>query len=286
MGSLCSNCKGEDKDLDLIETTKEEFQFPTYYSKCDSILESLQEYNLFKDITLIEYINLLFYISPENSDIPYEGPFKMNFSNCDSKNFINSEISEELYDNFITKIILSHRMMGEKEQMFKNICLEIYHNIKEKLIEHYGDENAKITKKDLISLGLFFCRGTNSYKIKLIFDLFKNDRGDLESNNIFDEFLLCNFLIGSFCLIKVEQNLNRKNSIIPENFDDGLNKFVEIYDLKNCEKLLNDFNLNFFNGMKLTFYEYKLKFKDINCLGWIFSPKGIRQKLEENTFLE
>ena len=285
MGNSCS-CKGEDKDLDLIETTKEKVEFPSYYSKADSIFEFLKEYNLFKDFTLIEYINILSNINIENSNIPFEGPFKMNFSFLDSKKFINSEISEELFSNFIIKNLLNLRMMGEKEVIFQDICIEIYKNLKKKLIEFYGNENAIITKKNLICLGLFFCRGTNSYKMKLIFDLFKNDKNELEQNNIFDEFLLSNFLVASYCLINVTKNLSRINPLVSENSDETLDKFIQIYDLENCKELLDNFNFYFFNGMKLTFYEYELKFKDINGFGWIFSPKGIRQKLEENKFFE
>ena len=284
MGILCSN-NGDDKDLDLVETTKEEFEFPIYYSKSDSIFESLQENNLFKEITLVEYINQLMNINLNNSDSPFEGPFKMNFSNLDAKSFINTVISEELFDNFISKVILSHRKMEEKEIIYKDMCMEIYKDLRNKLKEHYENDNARITKKDLISLGIFFCRGTDTYKMKLIFDLFKNDKGYLEKNIFFDEFLLSNFLIASFCLINAKNNLSRINPLINENYEENLDIFLQIYTLKNCEKLVNYFNLNFFNGMKLTFYEYKLKFKDINGFGWIFSPKGIRQKLEENQFL-
>ena len=286
MGNSCSNCKEGDKDLDLIETTKEEIEFPTYNSRGDCILESLKENNLFRDFTLIEYINLLFNIDIDNSNVPFEGPFKMNFSFYEAKNFINSTISDELFLNFITKSLLSHRMMGEKELIFIDICIEIYKNLKNKLNEHFGNENAKVTKKDLISLGLFFCRGTNNYKMKLIFDLFKNEKNELEQNNIFDEFLLCNFLIASHCLIYVAKNLSRINPLVSENSNENVDKLIQIYDLVNCEDLVNNFNFNFFNGMKLTFYEYKLKFKDTNGFGWIFSPKGIRQKLEENKFFE
>ena len=135
MGIFCSSCKEEDKDLDLIESTKEEFDFPNYHSKGDSIFESLKENNLFKNITLIEYINLLSNINLENSNIPFDGPFKMNFSYNDAKSFINSQISDELYLDFITKSLLSHRMMGEKEIIFRDICFEIYKNLKNKLKE-------------------------------------------------------------------------------------------------------------------------------------------------------
>ena len=288
MGIFYNNCreKNRDNEIDLVEPINEEIQFPIYYSKSDSIFESLNETNLLKYITLIEYINLLSNINPENVNDIFEGPYKMNFSYYDSQNFINSYVSDELYNDFITKRILSHRIMGEKETIFKDICTEIYETLKNKIKEHYQNENAKMSKKNFISLGIFFCKGTNSFKMKLIFDLFKNAKGDLEQNKIFDEFLLSNFLIGSYCLILVRKNLSRNNPFVSEISFDKIDKYMEIYNLKNCEDLVKDFNFNFFNGMKLTFYEYKLKFKDNNGFGWIFSPEGIRQKLEENKFLE
>ena len=287
MGIFYSNCKEKEKDtdLDLVEPINEEIKFPLYYSKSDSMFDSLKETNLFQQITLIEYINFLSNINLENSSALFEGPFKINFSYHDSQNFINSFLSQELYTDFITKRILSHRTLADKETIFKDICLEIYKILKIKLEEHYQNENAKVTKKDLIGLGIFFCKGTNAYKIKLIFDLFKNNKGYLEQNNFFDEFLLCNFLIASYTILIARKNLSRNNPFISEIPDEEMDKYLEIYDLGNCENLVKEFNFNFFNGMKLTFYEYKRNFNDSNGFGWMFSPEGIRQKLEENKFI-
>ena len=209
----------------------------------------------------------------------------MNFSTNNDNYFLNSNISDELFEEFVTKRLLSHRMIGEKEKLFKRICNDIYKNLKNKLNDHYNNDNFTITKKDLIGLGLFFCRGTNSYKMKLIFDLFKNEKGELEQNKNFDEFLLSNFLIVGYCLLNAKKNLSRMNNFIGEDSEENSDKFFEIYNLENCKNLLDYFNFNFFNEMKLTFYEYKANFKDINGFGWIFSSKGIRQKLEENKFL-
>ena len=287
MGIFYSNCnqKEKDKDLDLAEQIDEEIKFPLYYSKSDSLFDSIKGINLFQQITLIEYINLLSNTTLENSDTIYEGPFKINFSYYDSQNFINSYVSDELYNNFINKRILSHRKLDENETIFRDMCIEIYNILKTKLKEHYQNDNAQITKKDLISLGLFFCKGTNAYKMKLIFDLFKNNKGYLEQNEFFDEFLLCNFLIGSYILLHAKKNMGGNNQIISEIPSVEVDKFMEIYDLNNCEDLLKEFNLCFFNGMKLTFYEYKRNFKDSNGFGWMFFPEGIRQKLEENKFI-
>ena len=287
MGIFYSNCKQKEKDndLDLVEEIDEEIKFPLYYSKSDSLFDSIKEVDLFQQITLIEYINLLSNITLENSDTIFEGPFKINFSYYDSQNFINSYVSDELFNNFITKRILSHRKLDENETIFRDMCIEIYDILKIKLKEHYQNENAQITKKDLISLGLFFCKGTNSYKMKLIFDLFKNNKGYLEQNEFFDEFLLSNFLISSYILLHAKKNLSRNNPLISEIPSEDIEKYKEIYNLNNCENLVKEFNLCFFNGMKLTFYEYKRNFKDSNGFGWILFPEGIRQKLERNKFI-
>lgn len=279
------NQKEKDNELDLAEQIDEEIKFPLYYSKSDTIFDSIKEMNLFQQITLIEYINLLSNITLDNSDNIFEGPFKINFSYYDSQNFINSYMSDELYNNFINKRILSHRKLDENETIFRDMCFEIYNVLKIKLKEHYQNENAQITKKDLISLGLFFCKGTNAYKMKLIFDLFKNNKGYLEQNEFLDEFLLCNFLIGSYILLQANKNLGRTNPLVSQIPSEEIEKYMEIYDLNGCENLVKEFNLCFFNGMKLTFYEYKRNFKDSNGFGWIFFPEGIRQKLEENKFI-
>ena len=49
MGIFYSNCKEKEKDtdLDLVEPINEEIKFPLYYSKSDSIFDSLKETNLF-----------------------------------------------------------------------------------------------------------------------------------------------------------------------------------------------------------------------------------------------
>ena len=286
MGIFCTKCSESDSDLDLISAIKEEIEFPHYYSKGDVILDNLSENNLLKNMTLVEYINLLSYINKDTINKNFDGPFKMNFSYLESKNFLNSNISYELFESFITKNILSHRTLGDKETTFLDMCLEIYKILKIKLIEHYNNNNFKITKKDLLCLGLFFTKGTDYFKIKLIFDLFKNNKNEIEKSDILDEFLLCNFLIGSYCLISARQNMSQINPLISEASFEKLRLFLNVYNLNNCERLVEYFDHHFFNGMKMTFYEYKLKFKDFNGFGWIFSPEGIRQKLEENKFFE
>ena len=156
MGIFCSNFDECESNLDLIEPIKEEIQIQPYYSKGDSIVKNFKEHNLFKSITLVEYMNFLLYINNESINNNFEGPFKMEFSYSDSEKILNEEISYELFEFFLSKMILSHRVIGEKETIFLDMCLEIYKVLQIKLREHYDDNNIQITKKDLIGLGLFF----------------------------------------------------------------------------------------------------------------------------------
>jgi hypothetical protein len=63
---------------------------------------------------------------------------------------------------------------------------------------------------------------------------------------------------------------------------EDLNNIFQIADLKKSEKLLNYFNFYFFDKNVLTWIQFKKKFEDKkNGFGWIFSTKGIREKLQE-----
>ena len=115
---------------------------------------------------------------------------------------------------------------------------------------------------------------------------YTNMNVDLEQTKNFDAFLLISFLIVSSCLMNAKKSINQINPLLSEDSLDKIDKFLEIYRLKNCEDLVQYFNLNFFNRVKLTFYEYNLNLTKANGFGWIFSPSGIRQKLEENKFLD
>ena len=56
-------------------------------------------------------------------------------------------------------------------------------NINQKKKEYYNDEEAQVTKKDLIGLGIFFCKGTNSIKnLKILKNKNKSNEINIKSN--------------------------------------------------------------------------------------------------------
>ena len=282
MGNCIVKCNQSENESSLIAETEEEIEFPYYSSLSDNHLEILEKNNnIFRYISLVEYINLLSYFTLETSTIPFEGPYKINFSFKDK--FLSDYINQELFQSFIENIILKNREIGEEETTFKEMCIELYKSLKLKLKQNYGKENKKITKRDLICLGTLFCKTNNINKIKLFFDIFKNEKDIFLPSEELNEFLICSFLISSYCLICAKKNLSQINPTIPEFSFEDLQKLLKCSELKDCQSLVKYFNINFFfNKQFFVWNEFIQKFKGDNGFGWIFSTKGIRQKLQEN----
>ena len=280
MGVCCTNSFQNEFDSTLTAKSEDEIEFLPYSSIADSHLECLEkDNNLLRYITLVEYLNLLSYYTPETAEIPFERPYKLLFSYQDR--FLSNTFNEELFQSFINNTILKGRDLGETEITFKEIYMHLFKELQLKLNEHYGDENKKLTKRDLICLGLLFCKTNNISKIKLLFDLFKNEYEEFEQSDELDEFLLCSFLISSHCLISTKYKLSQINPMITGFPLEDLNNIFQIADLKKCEKLLNYFNFYFFDKNVLTWMQFKKKFEEKkNGFGWIFSTKGIREKLQ------
>ena len=282
MGNCFTNCNKIENENTLVTTDEPEIEFPSYSSISDNLLEILKkDNNLFRYITLIEYINLLSYFTLDTATVPFDGPYKMTFSSQDE--FLNAYFYEELFQSFLENTILKNREVGEEEATFKEMCDEIFKALKLKLKQHYGEDNIKVTKRDLICLGIFFCKGNNINKMKLFFDIFKDERNLFVQSKELDEYLITSFLISSYCLISALKRLSQNNPTIPEFSLEELKNLLQYAELKDCQNLVNYFNKYFFdNKMHFTWDQFKKKFNGKNSFGWIFSTKGIRQKLQEN----
>ena len=170
--------------------------------------------------------------------------------------------------------------------MFKDIFIKIFNSLNTKLNTYYNtNKKDKITKQNLVGLGLLFCRGQNISKLKLFFDLFKDENDNFVKSEKLDNYLISLFFISSYCLLSVrttfncpEQNLAKigNNVAIDLLNENGLAQ-------KNCENLLKYFKDNFFDKENLTWDEFKKKFGNNKkqSFSWLFSTRGIRSKLEE-----
>ena len=285
----CNQCRKGYQKVNYLAPDEKEINFKDYSSPNDaplSIIESSD--NLFRHVALYEYINLLESFTIENSTITTELK-KNQFSSSDE--FYQKEISVEEFQSFIENKIFKideiSTLLTNNEStasIFKQICIEIYRALELKLGQHSSSEsNIVVKKKDLIPLGLIFCSCNNIEKIKLLFDLFKNENDEFCKSEELSDFMLSNFLTASYCLISARNKIGKNNESIEELKREDLIKLVNCAELKDSENLVQVFNEQFFNKESFNWTEFKGKFEDIEIgYGWIFSSKGIRRKLEEN----
>ena len=272
----------------ILAIGEQEVTFEIYSSNIDKILEPIESvYNILKDISLIEYVNFLdgFLIN-----IPFfdYNNLKINFSS--NEKFLFEKILLSDFEEIITKKIFvayeSKETIIKKEYIFpifQNICQIIYKSLEEKLTLYYKKKKY-IIKRNILCLGFVYCQSSNIGKIRLFFDLFSKN-GKFEQSKDLNDFLISLFIIVSTSIIKARIELSSKHKI-PKLKENELNMTYRISELKESENLLKYFNNNFFKDKKSFEYsEFREKFiNKEDTYDWIFSPNGIRYKLEHNNF--
>lgn len=287
----CKLCKKKNTIRDSIFCPNEkEINFLDYESSNYDLLEVIDKtYNFFTYISLLEYINLLEFYTIENSTLPFEGEMRTNFSSKDE--FLSQNLSVEEFQNFIENKILKVTVISNMKEIkdeqistFKDAFIEIFNSLLLKLGQNYDKKFESISKRDLISIGLLFCDSNNIDKIKVFFDIFKDENEEFISTPELNEFLLCLFLISSYCMISARKKSSNYNTEIPALNKEQLVKLLTVSELKDSQNLLQLFNANFFQKKQnYTWDEFKHLFENkSNGFGWIFSSNGIRKKLEEN----
>ena len=293
MGTF-SCCKKFPEDTSAIFAPGEqEIYFPDYESRSDKYFSLIEgKYNLINHIQLLEFLNLLENFSLETATIHYEGKYRSDFSSKDAflSTILHQDEFQSFLENKLLKIIDILESFGEDEQtesIFKDCFVQIFTSLNVKLNSYYKtNKEDKITKRNLIALGLLFCRGQNISKVKLFFDLFKDENNNFVKSENLDNYLIGLFFISSYCLLDVRikincpgQNLPKIDNNLAHNLLNG-NGMLQ----KNAENLLKYFNEKFFDKESFTWEEFKKKFGyDDNSFSWIFSTKGIRSKLEDKT---
>ena len=286
---VCCNKRRSTDSVHSLASSRE-ISVQKFHSTNDSFFNDIEtKYNILTYVQLIEYINLLENYTLDTATIPFDGEMKTNFSSKDS--FLNYIMSVDEFQSFIENKLLKiteiYELSGKNELMvstFKAAFREIYSSLELKLNQHYGEKsNDRITKKTLIPLGVIFSISNVVGKIKLIFDLYKDENGNFVKSSDFNDYLLSSFLICSYCMISARRKISSTNHNIPEMTKEELIKCLGVCELKDCQNLVNVFNTTFFDKDSFNWIEFKEKFENKDKgFQWILSSRGIRKKLEEN----
>ena len=299
MGNLFFCCKKEPEDTSGVFAKGEsEINFPIYTSSSDEYFTLVEkDFNLIVYIQLLEYMNLLETFTIQTATVPFEGNYRHDFSSKDP--FLDNIMNQGEFQSFIENKLLSINeiieLYGEDIQtlaLFKDCFLKIYSALNLRLKSFLGNANKNeeiITKLNLVAIGILFCRGKNISKIKLFFDLFKNENGVFIKSEKLNNYLISSFFIASYCLVSVRAFIDNEEKGLPKISNNLTQTLLDEKGLsqKNCEILLKFFNDKFFGEKEgLNWDEFKQKFSSDNkqeneSFGWIFSTSGIRSKLED-----
>ena len=299
MGNLFFCCKKEPEDTSGVFAKGEsEINFPIYTSSSDEYFTLVEkDFNLIVYIQLLEYMNLLETFTIQTATVPFEGNYRHDFSSKDA--FLDNIMNQGEFQSFIENKLLSINeiveLYGEDIQtlaLFKDCFLKIYSALNLRLKSFLGNANKNeeiITKLNLVAIGILFCRGKNISKIKLFFDLFKNENGVFIKSEKLNNYLISSFFIASYCLVSVRAFIDNEEKGLPKISNNLTQTLLDEKGLsqKNCEILLKYFNDKFFGEKEgLNWDEFKQKFssdsaQENESFGWIFSTSGIRSKLED-----
>jgi len=267
----------------LAPSNEPDISAQKYVSEKDDYYEVVEKTNnVLTYIHLIDYMNLLENFTLETATVPFAGELKTQFSRKDA--FLSQEISKDEFQSFIENKLYQINeikdLKGNNETMmtnFKQIARNIFEGLQLKLGQTYNNNNDPyiMTKKILIPLGVIFCVSNIIGKVKLIFDLFKNEANKFTKSEELNLYLITSFITCSYCLVNAKYQFDRKKT-------DDLKDRLNVSELKDSKNLVKVFNEKFFDKEELSWEEFKEKFKKDGGFQWLLSAKGIRKLLEEN----
>ena len=289
----CRFCRHKEElitKINYLAPEENEIVLKDYSSPNDALLDIIEsKQNFFTKIQLVDFVNLLEQFDIETCGVITDEPMHTNFSSEDEFLDKSMELKEFIIfieTNILTLDDLSNAIKVNGVIFFKRFCIEMYKSLESKLKEHKNSNiNVSLIKRrNILAFGILFCDCENIEKIKLFFDIFKdNEKKEFIKNELINDFLITLFLLGSYCIINTRNNLFDEKKEIKKLEKDELLSLYKIYELNNCQKLVELFNEIFFKKENYNWQDFKNQFEDIdNGFGWILSSKGIRRKLEEN----
>ena len=179
----CNFCRKQGyQRINYLAPEEKEIVLKDYSSPNDELLNILEStHNYFTQVQLVDFVNLLEQFSLETSGVITDEPMHSNFSSKDE--FLFKSLTLEEFQSFIENKILilediSNSIKKEDIKIFNQFCNEMYQTLESKLKEHYNNnENSfkLIKKRNILAFGILFCDCENIEKIKLFFDIIKDD---------------------------------------------------------------------------------------------------------------
>ena len=293
MGSCCVCCstklKVEDDDIDKSE----EIEIKTYTSKYDNEFTVLEKkYNYISNITFRDFAYSLNLFSMDNATLQDDYTNKPEeYSKNDS--LFKDDITQDYFQSFIENKLFKHPFINnllsdeEGSAICKECYIQIYGALEKKLMQADRENSRKknnqnrIKKYHILCFGILYGAGLNISKIKLIFDLFKDENGKLKKSNDFEDFLLGLFIIPAYCILYTRIKLGPRYSLIGEFDNSKVKETLENCELKDSMNLTNVTLEKIFGpeNKELNYEEWKNLFAR-HSIDYMLTAPGVRANLE------
>ena len=285
-----SKLKGEDEDIDKSY----EIKINKYTSKYDeeyNLIEKKQ--NFISYITSRDFAYSLNLFSMDNATLNDDySKKKEEYTKEDS--LFKDSITQDYFQSFIENKIFKHPITADllSNEEGTNICketyIQIFSSLEKKLLQadkqnkKKTNDSNRIKKYHILCFAILYGSGLNISKIKLIFDLFKDENNKLKKSEYFEDFLLSLFLIPAYCILYARIKLGTLYNVIGELPDDKVKEILQNSELKDSMNLTSITLKKIFpdENKELSYDEWKNLFSQ-HIIDYILSSQGVRFYLEK-----
>lgn len=260
--------------------------------------EKKEKINYLKYIDFNDYMISLYNFSLKKADIK-DDYTKIKYSYSCKENFYNELFNIESLQSFIESKILKHEKVyqkafrsensQERSSLFKDFLLNMHKGIIPKLkqiqlengvSEEELNENTIMRKNSAIIYGLLFCEGDDWIKVRVFFNLFK-ENGKLKKSEELDYFLFMLFTTATYAMCYSRNQLN-KYKIVGEVDQEDMGDVMKFFQTSTTKSLVEYTNELLFGSEKnneLLYEQFKQRCEISDKKGsasFLFSSRGIR----------
>ena len=265
--------------------------------------EQSEKINCLKYIDFNDYMISLSNFTIENADLPDTyNKIKLSYS-CKDK-FYDEVFNIEYLQSFIESKILKHKNVYEKAfhsenshertLLFKDFLFNLHKGslpkikqieIENGIISDNENDNLIMKKNAAIIYGLLFCEGDDWVKVKIFFNLFKENE-KLKKSDDLNLFLFMLFITASYSMCYSRSQLS-KYATLGEVDEDIMSDAMKIFQIDTTKKLVEFTNTLLFGKEQNNELIYE-QFRQMcqitekkESASFLFSSRGIRYMHKE-----
>ena len=265
--------------------------------------EKTEKINYLTYIDFNDYMISLSKFTLKDADLPDNYKLIKYTYSC-KDDFYNEQFNIEYLQSFIESKILKHEKVyqkafhsensQERALLFKDFLFYLYKGLMPKIkqiqlengiSEEEVNENTIMKKNSAIIYGLLFCAGDDWLKVRIFFNLFK-ENGKLKKSEDLDYFLFMLFTTATYAMCYSRSQLSKYKNIGELDQEDlgDVMKFFQVNTTKSLVEYTNKLLFGIEKNNELLYEQFRQRCEITEkkeSASYIFSPRGIRYMYKE-----